>query len=238
MRKISGENNPYTKKITMNPEGRRLAIPDIHGCFKTFDKLLHIIGLEKNDNLFILGDFISRGPDNAGVIRLLNKLIQQEYHIFPVTGNHEEMAMESSPSAGIFQWKRNKDLPPDLTGKNGLIIKEFKEFMKNVPYFYELEDWIIVHAGFNFALEKPFEDPFSMVWIRDFAADEKILQGKRIVHGHNPTDFKNIIKKIEKKEQVIPLDNGCVYKNIKGLGKLLCFDLDSWEVKYQENIDF
>lgn len=44
-------------------------IPDIHGCLITFRHMVEKeINLQKNDQLFILGDFIDRGPDIKGVI--------------------------------------------------------------------------------------------------------------------------------------------------------------------------
>ena len=48
--------------------GRRFAISDIHGCSMTFEALLSQIHLKKEDQLFLLGDYVNRGPDSAGVI--------------------------------------------------------------------------------------------------------------------------------------------------------------------------
>jgi serine/threonine protein phosphatase 1 len=48
----------------------RYAISDIHGCPKTLAALIGEIGLEKKDELFLLGDYIDRGPDSQGVINL------------------------------------------------------------------------------------------------------------------------------------------------------------------------
>jgi serine/threonine protein phosphatase 1 len=48
---------------------RRFAISDIHGCARTFGALLNKINLSPVDELFLLGDFIDRGPDSKGVLR-------------------------------------------------------------------------------------------------------------------------------------------------------------------------
>lgn len=46
----------------------RYAISDIHGCAKTFKNLLRRISFSKEDVLYLLGDYIDRGPDSKGVI--------------------------------------------------------------------------------------------------------------------------------------------------------------------------
>ena len=42
----------------------KYAISDIHGCLKSFQALLEKIDLKKEDELFLLGDYIDRGPDS------------------------------------------------------------------------------------------------------------------------------------------------------------------------------
>ncbi|MFT6129303.1 MAG: serine/threonine protein phosphatase 1 [Neolewinella sp.] len=49
----------------------RYTISDIHGCLKTFRALLDELKLDRNDELFLLGDYIDRGPDSQGVIDLI-----------------------------------------------------------------------------------------------------------------------------------------------------------------------
>jgi serine/threonine protein phosphatase 1 len=47
---------------------RRFAISDIHGCVQTFQDLLLSIKLSEEDELYLLGDYIDRGPDSQGVL--------------------------------------------------------------------------------------------------------------------------------------------------------------------------
>ena len=46
----------------------KYAISDIHGCLKTFKALLTKLDFSKQDELYLLGDYIDRGPDSKGVI--------------------------------------------------------------------------------------------------------------------------------------------------------------------------
>jgi serine/threonine protein phosphatase 1 len=63
---------------------RRLVIADIHGCAKTFKALVEKIGLTHEDTLYLLGDYIDRGPDNCGVIDYIIHLQSNNYNIKPL----------------------------------------------------------------------------------------------------------------------------------------------------------
>ena len=60
---------------------RKFAISDIHGCLKSFEALLDKIQLSTSDELYILGDYIDRGPDSKGVIDYIWKLEQEGYAV-------------------------------------------------------------------------------------------------------------------------------------------------------------
>ena len=60
---------------------RIFAIGDIHGCSKTFEKLLtDKIQLQKDDKVYCIGDYIDSGDDSKGVIDLILKLRGEGYH--------------------------------------------------------------------------------------------------------------------------------------------------------------
>jgi serine/threonine protein phosphatase 1 len=84
---------------------RILAISDIHGNNKTFLDLLDKIALTKDDELYLLGDYIDRGPDSKGVIDTIWKLMDDNYRVFCIKGNHEEMlfrGIECDKSCYLF----------------------------------------------------------------------------------------------------------------------------------------
>ena len=109
--------------------------------------------------------------------------------------------------------------------------------------FYELDDFFIVHAGFDFKKNKPFKDEDSILNIRNFKYDKKKAKGKTIIYGHDPTNYNKILKKIKNRKKKIPLDNGCVYNkahkyyDFHKLRKLCCFNLDSYELICQKNVE-
>lgn len=53
----------------------RWIVTDVHGCAKTLQVLVERqLRLAKYDKLFLLGDYIDRGPDGKGVIDYLRHL--------------------------------------------------------------------------------------------------------------------------------------------------------------------
>lgn len=227
--------------------GRRLVISDIHGCSKTFKALLKKIKLKKKDHLYLLGDYIDRGPDSSGVLDAIINLQTKGYLVFPIKGNHEQQVLKAEKeydkrSFYYFMSRINKsdDL---LTAKNKKLKKKYRVFLENLPLYYELDDFFIVHAGFDFSKKKPFKDESSILNIRKFKYDEIKAKGKTIIYGHVPTNLEKIEKSIKKRKKKIPLDNGCVYNkahkfyDFHKLRKLCCFNLDTYELICQENIE-
>lgn len=87
------KKNPIVK-ITQVCEGNRWAIGDIHGCPKTFQHLVqNQIQLKKEDHLYLLGDYVNRGPDSGGIIDFILELQNQGYQVFALKGNHESIIL-------------------------------------------------------------------------------------------------------------------------------------------------
>ena len=228
---------PYYQ-IPYNPEGRRLVIPDIHGCSKTFHALLQRIALSPEDQLFLLGDYVDRGPDSKGVLDSIIALKASGYQVYALRGNHEQFlidAIAQEENQTLLWYKEDWIL--QLCDHGQSINQEYKDFLLDLPYYFELPDFYLVHAGFNF--QKPhflmaYDD---MLWIRHFIVDEEQLGDRRLIHGHTPTDLQEI-KDMIKHEKRVCLDNGAVFHHLsKHFGHLLCLDLDNTTLTLQENID-
>jgi serine/threonine protein phosphatase 1 len=232
----------------------RYVIGDIHGCYKSLKTLLEeIVRLNKDDELYFVGDLIDRGPSAKEVIDYLLSLQEQGYHIYAVKGNHEEMlldayvyhtpdkyrlwmfngAAETLSSYGIDSYRFDNEM---VTKE---IPDEHIDFMRKLPYYFDLEDYIIVHAGVNFRSSEPFEDKHSMVWCRDCHNDLALSGNRVIVHGHTPLPLEIINQMTSSKEATqINVDAGCVYRGYAGLGNLLALDIDHLHIYHTINIDF
>lgn len=216
---------------------RRLAISDIHGCYKTFVALLDQIALKKSDYLFIVGDAVNRGPSSASILDHILELKANEFNIFYLRGNHEQFilnALDRKPKKAAKMIRNSNS--GDLLDER--IIKEKYHSLLNESYHYiELEDYFIVHAGFDFSLENPFEDSRSMLSINNFKANKKLLKYKQVVVGHKPKTLSKIIERVNLKKRKIYIDNGCVNARVSGQGNLLCFNLDTKAISIQKNLD-
>ncbi|MEE4197084.1 MAG: metallophosphoesterase family protein [Bacteroidales bacterium] len=225
----------------------RYAIGDIHGCVKTLEKLVHkILREDKNPQFFSVGDLIDRGPDARAVIDLLWDL-NNEYPVQIVRGNHEEMMLNT-----LFQGKENwffngaektlqsfaQSLNHQETDPRKVIPQKYIEFFQSLPYFIELDDYLIVHAGFNFTANNPFEDTESMVWIRTEENDPEFTKNKKIIHGHTPVPFQQIKMNIQNStSRIYNIDSGCVYLKFNDLGILTALNMDTLELIAAKNVD-
>ncbi len=222
-------------KIT---RGRRLVIPDIHGCYNTLIKLLSNVHVNKEDKIYFLGDYVNRGTKNKEVIDYLLNLKHQGYKLFLVRGNHEQMLLGADSqfhnSRFILPGIRK---PPDLYDNNNRLFCKYSDFFNELPFYYELDSFFIVHAGFNTKIDDPFKDTSSMMWIDNFDYDPVKLKGKRVIHGHTSASMDQILSSISNKSMVIPLDNGINETNSDTKGNLLCLDIDKMEIIIQKNIE-
>lgn len=216
---------------------RRFAISDIHGCFKTFKALLEQIGLRKEDYLFIVGDAVNRGPDSGKVLDEILHLKELGYQLFYLRGNHEQVILDTIEKKP----KHTKRLiratnTADLFDKR-IIKEEYHQLMSDTYHYIELEDYFVVHAGFDFDAQNPFELSRPMLFINKFKLDKSLMKGKKVVVGHKPKSLQKILKRISGNKNKIYIDNGCVNHQIEGQGNLVCFNLDTKALSIQKNLD-
>lgn len=231
-------------------------IPDIHGCAKTLQALIEdLIQPSKHDWLYFLGDYVDRGPSSKEVIDYIIYLQKEQYNIRTLMGNHEDFLLKAYEEElnlksilGLKKKNRKKEEWFFHGGKDTM--KSFKlnnlrdfpvdylEWMRNLEYYIELENFYLVHAGFNFRIENPFEDKSSMLWIREYEIDAEKVGNKRIVHGHVPVSLEFIDMSVKNNMyRFIDLDNGSYMTKREGFGNLVALELNSLEYKVQYNLD-
>lgn len=222
------------------------AITDIHGCNKTFHALLDKIGLAKTDNLFLLGDYIDRGPDSKGVIDTIWKLQADGYQVRVLKGNHEQMMYNAYCALlreEISMWTGNGGYATLASfGVNNVrqIPVEYIDFIETLEMYIELPDYYLVHAGFDFRGETIFENEDAMMWERRWYQDivPEMLHGKMVVHGHTPMQLKNIQQMMATMEYpVIDIDAGC-FAQKEGYGYLCALNLTTRELVWQARTDY
>ena len=227
---------------------RRFAISDIHGCNQTFRKLLfETIDLQKNDQLYLLGDYIDRGPDSKGVLDTIIELMNNGYNVHCLLGNHERLLLQAySIPDNAAVWLRNGGIQTlssfDANGVSEMP-HEYISFISKMDLYIELPNYYLVHAGFNFANTNFLEDTTAMLWIRDWYTNVNynLLRGKRIIHGHTPRP-KYVLEQQMAITQIpnfpVNIDAGCVYKGkYEDAGNLCALNLTDGSAYFEPNID-
>ena len=232
-------------------------IPDIHGCSKTLRALFeYYINPSKDDELYFLGDYIDRGPDSKGVIDFIMDLQKQGFVVNLLKGNHEESCVNACAEEkklksfiGIRGRNATKAAWKQFGGKETMhsfgitdlndMPQKYIDWMDRQPVYIELEKFLLVHAGLDYSLDKPLEDEYSMLWLRDFDAQTTKIGGKVLIHGHVPLPLEEIFIMRDKSEQFghIDLDNGVYMVGREGYGNLVALELTSMELYSQYNLD-
>jgi serine/threonine protein phosphatase 1 len=223
--------------IRNNKDIRRYSIGDVHGCLDHLVRALEWCANDaRNDGVkaevILLGDFVDKGPDTSGVVRLLMAGSNYEnLELVPIKGNHDHLlhSIWHDPSYHLtgswwenggqqtlmsYGWDPLQDrIPGDI---RDIVPREHIEFLEQLPVMYETDDLFFVHAGLNH--KRPVDDQIEhdLLWIRGPFLLECHDFGKPVVHGHAPDTNNPFVS-----DYRISLDAGCY-----GTGKLAiaCFD--------------
>lgn len=236
---------------------KRWVIPDIHGCSKTLRSLIELqIRPDKSDVLYFLGDFIDRGPDSKGVIDYLMQLETDGFTLRCLLGNHEDYCIKAweedlhkKPFLGMRFKGKIQSVWEIHGGKETLdsfgvkfasqIPAQYIEWMRKLKLYFELDRFILVHAGLNFKIDDPLTDTFAMLWTREFKVEPGKIRHKKVIHGHVPVDLEFLDHVVKSPSyHFIDLDNGVYMDRRAGYGNLIAYELNSGEYLVQYNIDF
>ncbi len=210
--------------------------------------MLDKIGLNKEDELFLLGDYIDRGPRSKDVLDKIIKLNEEGYNLTCLRGNHEQMMLEAPQSQEFAAiWLRNggREVMQEFAADNFSDIPTFYySFIDKLHYYFEKEDLLFVHAGFKIdplLNNSPFDFRQPMLWIRKWEEQPAVfhwLRNRKVVHGHSPQTENEIRKRFDNFDNfpILNIDNGCAYDR-QGMAQLCCVELNKWELFFVKNID-
>jgi serine/threonine protein phosphatase 1 len=228
-------------------ENRRFAIGDIHGCIRTFRYLVEeVLHFNETDTLFLLGDYIDRGPGSKETIDYIIRLMSVA-SVRPIMGNHEYMLLKSLEDERFFtRWRMNGcaetlvsfGATPSLAmdpASVHVIPSEYIKFFSTLPLYEDSGDFLFVHGGLDVKRENPLSDPETLLWTRNEDTPEEILGKRKLIHGHTPVELAAIQQRLDHPHtRVINLDGGCVY-NRTGQGYLVALDLDGMKLYAEKN---
>lgn len=185
-------------------------VSDIHGHFDELMAALDEANFNPEEHtLIVLGDMFDRGMKSQEVYQYIKGLYDLGQAIV-IKGNHElflfevnelnEKRMLFNIEKNGFQFTLNSFCEEDVTGKPIEYIRdlmneknpELIEWLNEIPFYYETENYIFVHAGLNTEVEDWHDcDWTRAVWTktRDFRDQLLTYKGivKNVVHGHVST---------------------------------------------------
>jgi serine/threonine protein phosphatase 1 len=112
---------------------RTIVIGDIHGCYRELLELLTTVKITEADRLISLGDIVDRGSDSVRVYDFL----KNRPNTIVLMGNHERKHLKQTLSYAQEIVKL----------QFGDRYQEFLDWVAKLPYYYEIESAICVHAA-------------------------------------------------------------------------------------------
>jgi serine/threonine protein phosphatase 1 len=196
---------------------RTFAVGDIHGDLDALTTVLdRLPKLDATDTIVFLGDYVDRGPKSAQIIEFIRTELPHRTpaKIVCLRGNHEDAwirvvntgwpefvfpagngclqcmrSFTGGPGPGESQTPSHAELESMLRGK--FFPPDVVEWMTALPYWYEDDHAIYVHAGLprkngDWVHPANVEDPIVLLWLRsrEFFVD---YRGKLVICGHTMT---------------------------------------------------
>lgn len=151
--------------------GRIFAVSDVHGHGQLLLQLLQDAHYDaKYDQLYLLGDWVNKGPDSLGTIHVVKQLISEG--AIGILGNNE------------LKWL-NK-IPADL-GLNMHEQLEIRLWMKELPLWAADGEYLFVHAGLRPSIPLEQQTSADLTEIREEFFYSPPLDNYTVIFGHTPT---------------------------------------------------
>ncbi len=202
------------------------AIGDIHGRLDLLRKAQGAIAAHAGaapHRVICLGDYVDRGRDSKGVIETLMALCVESSWIC-LKGNHEDLMVEALRTerwGGLERWTANGGDETLLSygGEHGVPAAHL-DWLEALPLFHRDAHRFFVHAGVKPNLPLEYQDPHSLMWIRNaFLAAPPEALPCHVVHGHTPRwRLKPDLARPERLAHRTNLDTGAVWTGILSVG--------------------
>lgn len=232
-------------------------ISDVHGCYDQYQELLRKLNFSVEDELFLLGDALDRGPEP---IKVLLDIMGRENATL-IMGNHDATAlMVLRQLAKEITNASISAITPELLNvcsawfQDGgfTTMKQFQElersiqtdilsFLEDAPFYETIEHnkklYVLVHGGLgNFDLSKELDEyePEELLWERPNYDREYFPSGRIVlVTGHTPTPYirEDKLPLIYEGHGHIAIDCGCAFG-----GKLAAYCIETGEVTYVDGL--
>jgi len=226
---------------------RTVAIGDIHGDLEHLERVIaKLPALDVEDTIVFMGDYVDRGPSSRQVVEFVRHGIKKrtKAKIVCLRGNHEDGWLRVIAGGwpefvlpignGALACLRSYEDQPYFLGDvpsppevqrmmmGSFFPADVVAWMENLPFFYEDEHAIYVHAGIPtragaWVHPREVDDPNVLLWLRT-SEFFRSYRGKRIIVGHTTTDClppelsthtPEDTSDMWESESVLAIDTGC-----------------------------
>jgi len=223
---------------------KKFVLGDIHGSHKGLLQVLKKSNFDyENDQLFFVGDVVDGWSQ---VDKCIEELMKIKNLIF-LRGNHDQWAID------FYEQKMHKTLSSEYSSwmhhggestfncYGEIMPKEHLDFLRSSIYYYELDDSIFVHGGFDFSYDIEKQMGYNFMWDRrlvQYAFDNQLKKriNEKYVNvyvGHTPLQSFNSIKfdpmTPQKWSGIWLMDTGCAFG-----GRLSLMDIETNEMFFSD----
>lgn len=221
----------------------RYAIADIHGGVKTFRALVNSLRLGRSDRLYLLGDYVDRGPDSKGVLDSIMMMQATGYDVRPVRGNHDDLLLRAITGNHDIYSRHYLDNWGFYTLLNFDVLSPadmpeiYVNFLAGLPLILEDGRFIFVHASLDTTKDDPLTqtDPEIMLWGNGPFPVKVEIPGRTIISGHKLRTVDQIRASLA--TPYVQLDNGAFTNQLPDYGNLVALNLETMELTLQPWLD-
>ncbi len=222
----------------------RYAIGDIHGGLQTFLALIRRIAPRRDDRIYLLGDYIDRGPDSRGVLDAIIRMQEAGCDLRPILGNHDDMLLKNI--TGIhdeFSWYWMEGWGKNTLKSFGLervgeVPERYLNLLESMPLCHREGEFFLVHAGLDMTKDDPLTESAAvrMLWGEAAYMGDSGKLGKAVlVTGHKIRNMHQIAATLSSSH--IHLDNGAFGGREPEYGNLVALNLDTMQLITQPWLD-
>jgi len=196
---------------------RTFAVGDIHGDLRALEKTLaKLPRLDVSDTMVLMGDYLDRGVHSAQVVEFIRKELPKRVpgKLVCLRGNHEDgwlrvasggwpefvIPIANGCLATLRSYRGEVCGEGEIPSREELetmqlgmfLPDDVVDWMNALPYFYEDEHAIYVHAGLvekdgKWLHPSETDNPTQLLWVRTMRFFQG-YRGKRVVCGHTATE--------------------------------------------------
>ncbi|MEG2097175.1 MAG: metallophosphoesterase [Pseudoflavonifractor sp.] len=244
------------------PPGQRLlAVSDVHGNPEFLSGLLEQAAFCEDDALFLLGDFLEKGAESLGTLRLVMDL-SRRYEVHILCGNCDDLVvgfvdgreeLEDEFFDFYLQKWGDRCTLHQMGAEIGLTEADMKnyplfraalrenfrrelDFLRELPTIIETEHLIFVHGGVPSGANMEALEAWRCMKNDDFLLQESHLE-KYCIVGHTPVTLyhahiPSASPIICREKKIISIDGGCSLKADGQLNLLILPQEDSEDFRW------